>query len=193
MQKKEATDKVYEMQSTQKTTVAVVVTYKRHELLKMSLLALDAQELTQIIVVNNGGASDLLTCQLVNHLSENMKTDVSLINTERNLGGAGGFALGIEVALRVGFNYMWLMDDDCIPDAGALAALLSVAESGTKDSLGRPYGFFASRVFWIDHRLHSMNLPEFTSKWFHATHLSNNAFEIRRCSFVSRFSTLRGI
>ena len=167
------------------STAAIIVTYKREKLLKECLLALEKQDLDQIVVVNNGGVDDYLTCQAVNILSEQSQTPITLINTDKNLGGAGGFALGIEEAVEKGFDFFWLMDDDCIPDKGALAALIKVASSGNKDSLGRPYGFYASRVFWTDESLHNMNIPELSQEWSRALHLTNEALEIRRCSFVS--------
>lgn len=168
-----------------KSAVAIVVTYKRHSLLKECLLALQGQNLNQIIIVNNGGVEDYLTCQAVNTVSEETHTPITLINTDKNLGGAGGFALGIEEAIEKRFDFLWLMDDDCIPDKGALAALIKVASSGKSDSRGRPYGFYASRVFWNDESLHNMNIPELSQEWSRALHLTNDALEIRRCSFVS--------
>ena len=168
-----------------KSAVAIVVTYKRHSLLKECLLALQGHNLDQIIIVNNGGVEDSLTCQTVNTVSEQTHTPITLINTDKNLGGAGGFALGIEQAIETEFDFVWLMDDDCIPDQGALAALIKVASSGKNDSLGRPYGFYASRVFWTDQSLHNMNIPELSQDWSRALHLTNDALEIRRCSFVS--------
>jgi len=173
------------MESLQVTTVAIVVTYKRDRLLKDCLLSLENQGLDHIIVVNNGGLQDSPTCQAVESVSTKFQTPITLINTLENLGGAGGFVLGIESGLENKFDYLWLMDDDCIPDKGALDALLRVATFASKDSLGRPYGFYASRVFWRDDSLHHMNVPEFTPHWFNATRPTNNAFEIRRCSFVS--------
>jgi len=173
------------MNDNPKSTVAIVVTYKRDLLLKECLLALESQGLNQIIVVNNGGVRDLLTCKMVNSLSQQILTPTILINTDENLGGAGGFALGIEAGIERGFDYLWLMDDDCIPDENSLAALLKVAQSGYKDSLGRPHGFYASCVYWTDQSLHNMNVPELSPKWFQGIHLANNALEIRRCSFVS--------
>lgn len=173
------------MNGTPKSSVAIVVTYKRELLLKECLLALESQSLNQIIVVNNGGVSDSLTCWTVESFSTENKTPITLINTDENLGGAGGFALGMQAAMEQRFDYLWLMDDDCVPDQGSLAALLKSAHSGHKDSLGRPHGFFASQVFWSDETLHNMNIPELTKKWYSATHLENTALEIKRCSFVS--------
>jgi rhamnopyranosyl-N-acetylglucosaminyl-diphospho-decaprenol beta-1,3/1,4-galactofuranosyltransferase len=49
--------------------------------------------------------------------------------SRRNLGGAGGFALGILHALALGADWVWLADDDGRPsDAGMLGTLLACAE-----------------------------------------------------------------
>lgn len=173
------------MDSPRVSTVAVVVTYKRHELLTDCLLALGDQGLDHIIIVNNGGSKDSLTCQAVGEISARIQPPITLINTLENIGGAGGFALGIESALEKKCDFIWLMDDDCIPNNSSLHALLKAAKFNSKDSLGRPYSFYASRVFWRDQSLHKMNVPEFTSQWFNPTSEANNSLEIRRCSFVS--------
>ena len=41
-----------------------------------------------------------------------------------NYGGAGGFAYGMAQALAHGADLIWLMDDDTVPEPGALEALL---------------------------------------------------------------------
>lgn len=51
--------------------------------------------------------------------------NVSLLQTGRNLGGAGGFNAGMTVALRCPrCRYIWLLDNDIIVEAGALLPLL---------------------------------------------------------------------
>jgi len=49
--------------------------------------------------------------------------------SRRNLGGAGGFALGILHALALGADWVWLADDDGQPqDSQVLATLLACAD-----------------------------------------------------------------
>jgi rhamnopyranosyl-N-acetylglucosaminyl-diphospho-decaprenol beta-1,3/1,4-galactofuranosyltransferase len=51
------------------------------------------------------------------------------LGSRRNLGGAGGFALGILHALAQGADWVWLADDDGRPqDTRVLATLLACAE-----------------------------------------------------------------
>lgn len=39
---------------------------------------------------------------------------------ETNLGGAGGFAKGIGMVLKLNYNYLWIMDDDVLPEPDCL-------------------------------------------------------------------------
>ena len=51
------------------------------------------------------------------------------LGSRRNLGGAGGFALGMLHALALGADWVWLADDDGRPaDAEVLATLLACAQ-----------------------------------------------------------------
>ncbi|HEX9956413.1 MAG TPA: glycosyltransferase, partial [Fibrella sp.] len=95
------------------TVTAVIVTYNRLADLKICLDSLRQQTRRPdaMLVVNNGsndGTTEWLTTQ----------ADLTVIN-QANLGGAGGFAAGIEGAFQSGATWLWCMDDDCIaaPDA----------------------------------------------------------------------------
>ena len=54
------------------------------------------------------------------------RTDLPLriIRNEENLGGAGGFHLGVGMAYDAGFDRIWLMDDDVVPAPECLQVLL---------------------------------------------------------------------
>jgi GT2 family glycosyltransferase len=58
------------------------------------------------------------------------RTDLPLhvTTTETNLGGAGGFHLGVRQAYDAGFDRVWLMDDDVVPAPECLATLMAVDE-----------------------------------------------------------------
>lgn len=67
--------------------------------------------------------------------------DLHSLNTGENLGGAGGFARGVEAAVQAGYQALWLMDDDTLPEPGALAALLRCEQD-----LQGNYGWLSSRA-----------------------------------------------
>jgi GT2 family glycosyltransferase len=54
---------------------------------------------------------------------------VALARTGRNLGFAGGMNAGIRHALAGGYEFVWLLNNDCFPDPGCLAALLAAADA----------------------------------------------------------------
>jgi GT2 family glycosyltransferase len=58
------------------------------------------------------------------------RTDLPLhvTTSQTNLGGAGGFHLGVRAAYDTGYDRVWLMDDDVVPAAGCLEALMAVDE-----------------------------------------------------------------
>ncbi|MCB9247374.1 MAG: glycosyltransferase [Ignavibacteriales bacterium] len=98
---------------------AVVVTYNRLGLLKECIDSLRGQtrKLDEIIVVNNDskdGTKEWLEEQ----------KDVTKIHQE-NLGGAGGFHNGMKAAYEKGYDWIWLMDDDCLPKLNALEYLFT--------------------------------------------------------------------
>jgi rhamnopyranosyl-N-acetylglucosaminyl-diphospho-decaprenol beta-1,3/1,4-galactofuranosyltransferase len=126
----------------------VVVTHDRRELLAEALDAIGGQTRVPdtVVVVDNAssdGTPDLVRTRF---------PDADLIESPRNTGGAGGFATGIARALERGATAVWLMDDDTLPEPGALAELLTVF------GRHRP-ALAASRVVWTDGRDHPMNTP----------------------------------
>jgi rhamnopyranosyl-N-acetylglucosaminyl-diphospho-decaprenol beta-1,3/1,4-galactofuranosyltransferase len=104
--------------------VAVVVTRHRRELLSQSLAALAAQSrpVDHVIVVDNGPD------QSVEDVVRASGLPATYLPSERNLGGAGGFALGMLHALALGAQWVWCADDDGRPaDDSVLATLLAAA------------------------------------------------------------------
>nr|WP_042184355.1 glycosyltransferase family 2 protein [Kibdelosporangium sp. MJ126-NF4]CEL16243.1 Putative glycosyl transferase [Kibdelosporangium sp. MJ126-NF4]CTQ94167.1 Putative glycosyl transferase [Kibdelosporangium sp. MJ126-NF4] len=107
------------------SVVAVVVTRHRRELLVDSLKILGAQTRPpdHLIVVDNGPD------QPVEDLVNAAAVPSTYLVSHRNLGGAGGFALGILHALAMGAEWVWLADDDGRPaDENVLEVLLSEAK-----------------------------------------------------------------
>jgi rhamnopyranosyl-N-acetylglucosaminyl-diphospho-decaprenol beta-1,3/1,4-galactofuranosyltransferase len=107
------------------SVVAVVVTRHRTELLVDSLAAMAKQThpVTHLVVVDNG--PDRPARAVV----ESCGLPVTYLPSHHNLGGAGGFALGMLHALALGAGWVWLGDDDGrAADEHVLATLLSCAD-----------------------------------------------------------------
>jgi rhamnopyranosyl-N-acetylglucosaminyl-diphospho-decaprenol beta-1,3/1,4-galactofuranosyltransferase len=107
---------------TTESVAIVVVTYNRADLLERmleGLTTLDPQPDTVIVVDN---ASTDRTRAVLEGAS------VQAIRSEDNLGGAGGFHLGVQAAYEQGYDRIWLMDDDVIPATDCLGVLLALDE-----------------------------------------------------------------
>jgi GT2 family glycosyltransferase len=138
--------------SDEPRVAAVVVTWNRRELLAEALTAVcnQSRRPEAVVVVDNASTDE--TPSLV---AERFP-EADLVGLPRNLGGAGGFAAGIERALSEHHpDLLWLLDDDTVPQRNALAALLETRERypGPRPTV------LASRVVWTDGRDHPMNTP----------------------------------
>jgi rhamnopyranosyl-N-acetylglucosaminyl-diphospho-decaprenol beta-1,3/1,4-galactofuranosyltransferase len=106
------------------TVCAVVVTHRRVDQLTKSLDAVSGQRRPpdQLVVIDNDDD------ERVRELVAGQPIPTSYIGSRRNLGGAGGFALGMLHALALGADWVWLADDDGRPaDSAVLETLLACA------------------------------------------------------------------
>ncbi len=99
---------------------AVVVTYNRKELLRECLQALlkQTRPLDEIIVIDNAstdGTDEMVPKQF---------PQVTYVRLPENIGGAGGFHEGMKLAYERGYDWIWVMDDDAVPEGDALEQLL---------------------------------------------------------------------
>lgn len=133
---------------------AVVVTYNRLTLLRRCLEALKTQTapVAAIWVIDNASTDG--TEQAVREMN---LTQIVYRNTGKNLGGAGGFAYGVREAAQAGYDALWLMDDDTIPEPDALEAMLQ-ADAVLQDG----YGWLSSRALAPDGTDQPMNLQRKT-------------------------------
>lgn len=161
------------------TVCAVVVTYNRQEVLAESVSAVLGQSRPpdRVLVVDN--ASEDGTLEM---LAERFP-QVEVMPLARNEGGAGGFHEGMRRAHSAGYDHLWLMDDDTIPEQTALAALLDARERAEDGAL------FASKVIWIDGRIHPMNRPFLswgaTERMIEAAESGGGLVPLRAATFVS--------
>ena len=107
------------------TVAVVVVTFNRADLLTRLLdgLAAQTRRPDAVIVVDNASTDhtrDVLEA----------RSDLPLHVTwsEENLGGAGGFHLGVRAAYDGGWDRVWLVDDDVVPAPDCLQRLMAVDE-----------------------------------------------------------------
>jgi rhamnopyranosyl-N-acetylglucosaminyl-diphospho-decaprenol beta-1,3/1,4-galactofuranosyltransferase len=98
---------------------AVVVTHSRPDLLGKVIASLQAQTcpLDRIVILDN--TTDVQTCRPFENAP-----GFSIVRSDKNIGGAGGFMLGLKSAQALGADWIWLLDDDAIPRGDALAELV---------------------------------------------------------------------
>ncbi len=108
-----------------KIICVVSVTYgNRGDLLRSVLSALDVStiRIDRVVLVDNGSI-----CPLENLSVNNRKIDI--VRLGRNTGSAAGFKAGLQRAMETDCDYVWLLDDDNVPEPSALEALLAAQES----------------------------------------------------------------
>ena len=143
-----------------KKCAEVIVTYNRKVLLEENINALLNQTYKNhdIYIIDNASTDG--TKEVVEkYLNKN--ENIKYFNTGSNLGGAGGFTYGIKQVMteKTNYDYVWIMDDDSIPENQALASLVNKAEQ-----LNDEFSYLASLVYWTDGKIFPMNLPTLDNK-----------------------------
>ena len=110
----------------QKNLAIVVVTYNRLQLLTQCLQKLEKQTypIDNLIVVNNA-STDEVTAGFLDSYTGSLP--LTVIHNEINTGGAGGFYTGIKQAHQLGYEWIFVMDDDVFADSRCIEQLMAVA------------------------------------------------------------------
>ena len=132
--------------------VVVVVAWNRSALLAACLDGLAAQTRPPdaVVVIDNASTDDSGEVARTHRIGADVRT------LPTNLGGAGGFAAGMALALTEHDpGWLWLMDDDTVPRPGALEGLAdAVGRHADADRLT----VLSSTAVWTDGRIHPMNV-----------------------------------
>jgi len=102
-------------------TIACVRSIQREEILDLRLL-----------VVDNGSEDDS-----VQQISAACPT-AALLSLPQNVGFAGGYNAGIDDALTQGADYVFLLNNDTVVEAGAMAALIQTLEQDKRWAIAVP-------------------------------------------------------
>ncbi len=158
-------------------TVAIVVTYNRRDSMLRCVDALMQQTRpTDILIIDNASTDD--TADAVAAMDD---ARIHYRCMHKNLGGAGGFQFGMREAVAMGYDYLWVMDDDCVPDPEALAALVAA-----HTSLDGRYGFLSSIAYWRDGSPCRMNIQH-TGLIRRLNHIDAPLTAVTMATFVSAF------
>lgn len=164
-------------------TYAIVVTHNRIEKLKQALDCIAAQDMPpdRVVVVDNA-STDGTPGWLAGQASG--IPGLHVISLPENTGGAGGFHAGVAFACQDGAEHIWLMDDDCFPEASALSELHR-ALHGAAELRDETPTFACSLVLWTDGSLCEMNNPVTAWDWPRAYSGETPYVLVTSCSFAS--------
>ena len=157
---------------------AVVVTYNRKKLLKECIEALKAStRKVDVIIIDNNSTDGTRE-----YIADLVGKDVIYKRLKKNLGGAGGFSAGMKYAVKKGYEYIWIMDDDTIVKEDSLEQLMRVA-----GSIHNNFGFLSSSVRWIDGSDCKMNMPTYKTNLtdYERVYAAKGIYPVKAATFVS--------
>ena len=159
-------------------TAAIVVTYNRKELLRECINALLSSTRSVDVVIIDNNSTDGTKEYIKDLLSES----VIYKRLKKNMGGAGGFSAGMKYAVKKGYEYIWIMDDDTIVKETSLEQLMNVI--GT---VHNNFGFLASTVKWIDGSDCKMNIPTYKTNLtnYEKAYADKGIYPLKAATFVS--------
>jgi len=114
-----------------KKIATIIVTYNRKDLLIECLRAVNAQTFSShIVYIIDNASTDGTREELRRNGFFNNRigsVNYTYINTGNNIGGAGGFYVGLKMAYESAeaFDGFWVMDDDGCPDPNQLKHLVN--------------------------------------------------------------------
>ncbi|MED4841407.1 glycosyltransferase family 2 protein [Weizmannia sp. CD-2023] len=113
---------------------AVIVTYNRLSMLKECIesLLMQTYPVDKILIINNNSTDG--TYEFLKEAQKKWGV-IQAFNLESNIGGAGGFSKGVDIAFKQNYDWVWIMDDDAEPQENCLESLINFKQD-TKDTLG---------------------------------------------------------
>jgi GT2 family glycosyltransferase len=194
---------------------AIIVTFNRKKLLLECIDSIcnQSKKPNAIFIIDNNSSDGtalelmeknyILNSELPNIQKENRTENVTIQNNSHNSeitifytlkfendGSSGGFNLGLKLAYSLGFEWVWVMDDDTIPTKTALEIL------SEKKSIIPNIGFLSSKVLWRNDEIHLMNMVcpnPFINGIAFNKYSTHNIYLIPSCSFVSMLISRQAI
>lgn len=156
---------------------SVIVTFNRLNLLKECISAVlnQSYKVENIFVIDNNSTDNTW-----NYLKKMQTQDerIQPIHLNQNIGGAGGFNQGMKAFIeKSNSDYVWIMDDDTIPDKDALKRFVESID------IVKKFGFLASNVRFKDGNTAIMNIPGTSGVW--NEYANKELIGIKFASFVS--------
>lgn len=113
--------------------VVLTVTYGRRwkYLSHVVESVMNDKHVRKLIIVDNGS----LDHEHIENGTKKYGDRVEIIHLERNMGSAGGFAAGIERARKEECDYVFMLDDDNVPEDGAIGMFLHRLEDMANEKI----------------------------------------------------------
>ena len=174
----------YEAELKTNNLTAVVVTRNRLNYLKYCIDALLNQTLpiNNIIVVNNN-STDSTEEYLVDLSKGNKK--ITYINSNANIGGAGGFDLGLRKALEITNGWITLMDDDCEVDINCYKNMRNIGMDENNIYVPLRLDTNNKQIITTYSELRGKNISHAVNDYYELNHAPFNGFTIH-CSLVRK-------
>ena len=162
----------------------LIVTYNRLDKLKICLDKYERQTRVPntILVVDNDSSSETKDF-LSKWISINTTIKKVVLTLDKNYGGSGGFYYGISKALEIGFDWIWIADDDAYPDEDSLDKLENTICSTNQQAIcgcvytSRGIDTFHRRSLQIKHnKIREINIP--------SEEYEKDGFKVNMFSFV---------
>jgi rhamnopyranosyl-N-acetylglucosaminyl-diphospho-decaprenol beta-1,3/1,4-galactofuranosyltransferase len=115
------------------SVLATVLTYNDPGALAVCLDAIARQTRRPgaVLIIDNGSSPP--AGATVDQLAD--ESCATVLRLSANLGPAGGHAAGLRAFLAGRCDVAWVMDDDCVPEAGCLETLLSARQAQATDGV----------------------------------------------------------
>jgi GT2 family glycosyltransferase len=139
-----------------------------------------------IVIVDNGSTNDSIAKIRLAH------PDITLLESGKNLGYAGGNNIGIRYALAGDVDYIWMLNNDTKPAPNALSTLIAKASADSSLGAVASICYYADRPdtvqvwagahinLWIGY-VRNSTMPH-SDDWFHS--LYGASLLIKRAAFV---------
>ncbi len=173
---------------------AIVVTYNRLNLLKECIAALLAQNYDNmdILLVDNHSTDQ--TAEYIKGLLPEYENKIKAVFLEENIGGSGGFHEGMKEAVKGDAQWLWLMDDDTIPEKDACSELVKAAEVLSNEKIS----YLSSNVYGMQNEC--MNTPrmKFMQKGDNGyadwnIHLADGLVKVNSATFCACFVSAEAV
>jgi GT2 family glycosyltransferase len=106
-----------------KVTAVTIIFGDRWRFLSQVIAAvMDDPHISRLIIVDNGSKNS-------KEIEEGVKKygdKITVVHHEKNLGSAGGFAAGLSLAKNTDCDFVFMLDDDSVPEKGAVGMYLDV-------------------------------------------------------------------